>query len=105
LALASKQGLETQTNLVEVLAGFFAQVYDNFPIVAFAFAGLQVLYGVAAAAPDTFTNVPASTRTAIDSAEILFDTLTPNKLMNRPPHGAARIWRFYLSHRYLLGGI
>lgn len=77
-----------------MLAGFFAQVYDNFPIVALAFAGLHALYGVAADAPETFTNVPASTSTAIDSAEILFDTLTPNLLLNRPPLGAARIGQF-----------
>ena len=86
-----------------MLAGFFAQVYDNFPIVAFALAGAQALYGVAADALETFTKVPASTRNAIDNTEILFDTLTPNKLMNRPPDGAARIWQFYLLPCDLLG--
>jgi len=71
-------------------------VYDNFPIVAFAFAGEQALYGAAAAAPEMFVKVPAITNSAIDNTEILFDTLTSNKLMNRPPHGAARMWKFYL---------
>jgi hypothetical protein len=67
--------LDTQTKLAEVDAGFFAQVYDNFPIVALAFAGLHALYGVAADALEIPTNVPARTRTAIDNAEIFFDIL------------------------------
>jgi hypothetical protein len=79
--LASIQGFETQTNLVEVPAGFFAQVYDNLFIVLLLPAGLQALYGTAADALEMPTNVPAKTRTAIDSAEILLDTLSSRKIL------------------------
>ena len=66
-------------------------MYDNFPIVALAFAGLQALYGRAADALEMPTNDPARTSAAIDSAEILLDTLSSTKTFNRPQFHGARI--------------
>jgi hypothetical protein len=37
------QGLETQTKLPEVDAGFLVQVYESFPIVALLLSGLHAL--------------------------------------------------------------
>jgi hypothetical protein len=94
---------ETQTKLLEVVAGFVAQVKDNFPIVALAFAGLQALYGVAADALETPTIEPARTSSAIDIAETFFDIHTSTKFTQEPQIFVVLIWQFYLWRCKLLG--